>query len=108
MNNFLEYITGLAPEGETALIVRQKPQLKDGEQQFHADGVLKCTWPSFLPGHKMHDNEAWYGNTGSFIVDRFTEGKPSASSAIGVLRCQHHSAATPLVSRPGHNAATPT
>ena len=29
----------------------------------------------------MRDNEAWYGNTGSFIVDRFTEGKPSASSA---------------------------
>ena len=81
MNNFLEYITGLAPEGETALIVRQKPQLHGGELQFHADGVIKCTWPSFLPSHKMRDNEAWYGNTGSFIVDRFTEGKPSASSA---------------------------
>lgn len=81
MNNFLEYITGLAPEGETALIVRQKPQLQGGELQFHADGVIKCTWPSFLPSHKMRDNEAWYGNTGSFIVDRFTEGKPSASSA---------------------------
>ena len=81
MNNFLEYITGLAPEGETALIVRQKPQLQGGELQFHADGVSKCTWPSFLPSHKMRDNEAWYGNTGSFIVDRFTEGKPSASSA---------------------------
>jgi len=81
LNNFLEYITGLAPEGETALIVRQKPQLQGGELQFHADGVIKCTWPSFLPSHKMRDNEAWYGNTGSFIVDRFTEGKPSASSA---------------------------
>ena len=81
MNNFLEYITGLALEGETALIVRQKPQLQGGELQFHADGVIKCTWPSFLPGHKMRDGEAWYGNTGSFIVDRFTDGKPSASSA---------------------------
>jgi hypothetical protein len=81
LNNFLEYITGLAPEGETALIVRQKPQLQGGELQFHADGVIKCTWPSFLPSHKMRDNEAWYGNTGSFIVDRFTDGKPSASSA---------------------------
>ena len=81
MNNFLEYITGLALEGETALIVRQKPQLQGGELQFHADGVIKCTWPSFLPSHKMRDGEAWYGNTGSFIVDRFTDGKPSASSA---------------------------
>ena len=81
MNNFLEYITGLAPEGETALFVRQKPQLKGGELQFHADGVIKCTWPAFLPGVKMKADEAWYGNTGSFIVDRFTDGKPSASSA---------------------------
>jgi hypothetical protein len=81
LNNFLEYITGLAPEGETALFVRQKPVLKNGEQQFHADGVLKCTWPAFLPSVRMKPNEAWYGNTGSFIVDRFTDGKPSASSA---------------------------
>jgi len=81
LNNFLEYITGLALEGETALIVRQKPQLQGGELQFHADGVIKCTWPSFLPSHKMREGEAWYGNTGSFIVDRFTDGKPSASSA---------------------------
>jgi len=81
LNNFLEYITGLAPEGETALFVRQKPVLKNGEQQFHADGVLKCTWPAFLPSVRMKPDEAWYGNTGSFIVDRFTDGKPSASSA---------------------------
>ena len=81
MTDFLEYITALALEGETALLVRQKPQLLGGELQFHADGVIKCTWPSFLPNHKMRDGEAWYGNTGSFIVDRFTDGKPSASSA---------------------------
>jgi hypothetical protein len=81
LNNFLEYITGLAPEGETALFVRQKPVLNGGEQQFHADGVLKCTWPAFLPSVRMKPDEAWYGNTGSFIVDRFTDGKPSASSA---------------------------
>jgi hypothetical protein len=81
LNNFLEYITGLAPEGETALFVRQKPQLKGGEYQFHADGVLKCTWPAFLPGVKMKPDEAWYGNTGSFILDRFADGKVSASAA---------------------------
>lgn len=81
MISFLEYITKLAPEGETALFVKQKPQLKDGELQFHADGAIKCTWPAYLPTARMKDTESWYGNTGSFIVDRFTDGKPSASAA---------------------------
>ena len=44
--NFLEFLISLAPEGETALIVRQKPMLKDGGLQFHADGAIKCTWPA--------------------------------------------------------------
>jgi hypothetical protein len=79
--NFIEYITKLAPEGETALVVRQKPVLKDGELQFHADGAIKCTWPAFLPSTKMKKGEAWYVNTASFIVDRFQDGKISASAA---------------------------
>ena len=38
---FLEFLTSLAPEGETALIVKQKPQMRDGEMQFHAaDGTV--------------------------------------------------------------------
>ena len=79
---FLEFLTGLAPEGETALIVRQKPQLKDGELQFHADGAIKCTWPAALPDiTKIKDGQSWYGNTASFIIDRFQEGKVSASAA---------------------------
>jgi hypothetical protein len=57
--NFIEYITKLAPEGETALVVRQKPVLKDGELQFHADGAIKCTWPAFLPSTKIKKGEAW-------------------------------------------------
>lgn len=77
---FLDFMTNLAPEGETFLVVRQKPQLKDGEFQYHADGALKCTWPAFLPTKKMPEG-AWYGNTGSFIIDRFKDGKPSASVA---------------------------
>lgn len=81
MISFVEYITKLAPEGETALIVRQKPQLKDGELQFHADGAIKCTWPAYLPTTKIKANEAWYGNTGSFIIDRFEDGRVSASAA---------------------------
>ena len=80
MYNFLEFITQLAPEGETALIVRQKPQLKDGELQLHADGAIKCTWPAYLPSHKMKDGEAWYINTASFIIDRFEDGRISASA----------------------------
>lgn len=76
---FLEYYTNLAPEGETALIVRQKPQLKDGEVQLHADGAVKCTWPAALPARSMRAGESWYGNTASFIVDRFKDGHISAS-----------------------------
>jgi len=80
--NFLEYITGLAPEGETALVVRQKPQLSNnGEMQTHADGTIKCTWPAFLPTAKIKKDWAIYGNTGSFILDRFADGKVSASAA---------------------------
>ena len=81
MISFTEYITKLAPEGETALVVKQKPQLKDGEMQFHADGAVKCTWPAYLPTTKMKQGESWYGNTGSFIIDRFEDGRVSASAA---------------------------
>ena len=79
---FLEFLQSLAPEGETALIVRQKPQLKDGEMQFHPDGAIKCTWPAYLPDIKrVKEDQAWYGNTASFIIDRFQDGKTSASAA---------------------------
>lgn len=78
---FTQYIANLAPEGETALFVRQTPIRKNGELQFHADGAIKATWPAFMPDHKRRDGEAWYGNTASFIVDRFKDGKPSASAA---------------------------
>jgi hypothetical protein len=78
---FLDFITKLAPEGETALIVRQKPQMKDGEMQLHADGAVKATWPAYLPSKGVKDGQAWYGNTASFIIDRFIDGRVSASAA---------------------------
>ena len=78
--DFLDFITKLAPTGETALIVRQKPQLKNGEIQLHADGAVKCTWPAYLPAKGTKPGQAWYGNTASFIVDRFTDGRVSASA----------------------------
>ena len=72
---FLEYLTSMAPEGETVLFVRQK--LTGGT---YADGMPKCTWPAFMPGVKMREGESWYGNTASFILDRMGE-RPSASAA---------------------------
>ena len=77
---FIKYISGLVgADGETALILRQKPVLSDGELQYHGDGVPKATFPAFLPEKaKIKDGDSWYINTGSFIVDRFKDGKPSA------------------------------
>ena len=77
---FIEFLQSLAPEGETALLVRQKPQLRGGELQFHADGAIKCTWPAMLPTVKIKPDWAIYGNTASFIADRFEEGRVSASA----------------------------
>lgn len=81
MDDLLTYLTGLAPAGETALIVRQKPVMRDGQQVTHRDGTPKYTWPAFLPAHKRKPDESWFINTGCFIIDRFQDGKPSASAA---------------------------
>ena len=75
----LNYITSLACQGETPLIVRQKPLLdNNGQHQLHADGAIKCTWPAYLPTKHKDNGWAWYINTGSFIIDRFEGGKPAA------------------------------
>ena len=81
MSDFIEFLTELAPEGETFLMVRQKPQLKDNQYQFHADGAIKCTWPAMLPDAKVKPSWAIYGNTASFIIDRFKDGYPGAQAA---------------------------
>ena len=79
---FLEYVTKLSTEtGETALLLRQKPALADGQMIYHGDGVPKASFPAFLPAKaNIKRGDAWYVNTGSFIVDRFADGKPSAKS----------------------------
>ena len=77
--DFIEYISKVAPEGETCLLVKQKPV---GKEQ-HADGTIKATWPAFYP-HEYKEGGAWYANTASFIVDRF-KSKPSAS----IHNCDH-------------------
>ncbi len=78
--DLLDYLVNLAPAGETALIVRQTPRHSGGEIKYHADGAPVATFPAFLPTHKRKDGEAWYINTGSFVIDRLTAGKPSAKS----------------------------
>jgi len=77
--NFVEYISKQAPEGETCLLVRQKPV---GKEQ-HADGNIKATWPAFYP-NEYKAGGAWYANTASFVIDRF-KNKPSAS----IHNCDH-------------------
>ncbi len=63
--NFEQFIINLAPEGETALFVRQKPRRDaNGELQYHADGALKASWPASLPDLSRVREGAWYGNPG--------------------------------------------
>ena len=77
--NFVEYISKQAPEGETCLLVKQKPV---GKEQ-HADGTLKATWPAFYP-NEYKEGGAWYCNTASFLTDRLGK-RPSAS----IHNCDH-------------------
>jgi len=74
--DFIDYFSSLAPEGETALIVRQKRRIVNGKETY--------TWPPFLP-EQYAPPGAWYGNTGSFIIARMKGGKLSASAA----NCTH-------------------
>jgi len=77
MIDFIKYLARIAPENETVLIVRQKPFIPE---EYHADGALKCTWPAFLPSKTIKPDWAIYGNTAMFILDRFKDGKVSASA----------------------------
>ncbi len=77
--DFVDYISKVAPEGETCLLVRQKPV---GNEQ-HADGTIKATWPAFYP-NEYKEGGAWYCNTASFITDRLGK-RPSAS----IHNCTH-------------------
>jgi hypothetical protein len=77
--DFVDFISKVAPEGETCLLVKQKPV---GKEQ-HADGTIKATWPAFYPS-EYKEGGAWYANTASFIVERF-KSKPSAS----IHNCDH-------------------
>ena len=66
--DFIEFVTSLAPEGETVLFVQQKTK----------------AWLPQLPTARRREGLAWYVSSGSFILDRMTDGL-SASTA----NCTH-------------------
>ena len=66
--DFIDFVTRLAPEGETVLFVQQKTK----------------AWVPQLPAARRRDGLAWYGNTGSFILDRMTAGL-----SAGAANCTH-------------------
>ena len=79
-NRILDYVISLAEIGETPLIVRQIPLMRGGVHQQYLDGSYKYTWPAYLPAHKRKKGEAWYINTGSFIVERLKDRISAATS----------------------------
>ena len=80
-NRILDYVVGLTENGETPLVVRQVPIVRNGVHLQHLDGSYKYTWPAYLPTHRRKKGEAWYINTGSFIIERFKDGRVSAATA---------------------------
>jgi hypothetical protein len=81
MQMFADYLTQIAPEGETILFVKQKPIIRNGEPLRHNDGTPRYVWPALLPTRlNLSRPAAWYANTGCFIVDRLSDGV-SASAA---------------------------
>lgn len=81
----INYLQSLTAEGETLLIVKQKPS---------------GAWVPALPD-KWKAGQSWYGNTGSFILDRMKDGL-SASKA----NCTHVIAA--LLDDIGTKSKAPT
>ena len=82
--DFIDYLSKLPAEGETLLLVQQKAVTKDGQAVTHNDGTPKYTWIPSYPS-KINPGTALYMNTGSFIVNRFQDGKLSASNG----NCEH-------------------
>jgi hypothetical protein len=66
--DFIDFVTSLAPEGETVLFVQQKTK----------------AWIPQLPSAPRAEGKAWYVSSGSFILDRMAGGL-SASAA----NCTH-------------------
>ena len=69
---FVDYLVSLAPEGETPLIVLQRPR---------KDNPNKMTFPAQLPDKPIPKDAAVFGNTASYVIDRLDPARPSASLA---------------------------
>jgi hypothetical protein len=80
--DFVNYLTSIAPEGETILLVKQTPQEdSDGSRLYHADGAPKAYFNTYLPDQYHRTSAAaWYANTGCFIAERFG-ARPSFAAA---------------------------
>lgn len=70
---FVSFLAGLAPEGETLLIVRQKA--------YTSNGARKSAWLPQLPSDHREPGRAWYANTGSFRPPS-EDWKPAASMSF--------------------------
>jgi len=100
MKDFISFIAGLAPEGETALAGYQKPVRRNGEAVLHADGTPKYTWPPFLPTRPIKPGSAVYMNTGSFILDRLGDNISAGQANCEFVLCM-------MLDDIGTKAATP-
>jgi hypothetical protein len=78
--SFVKFLASLAPKGETLLLVRQKPRLRNRQVELHADGAVKATWPAMLPTADIKPGWAIYANTASFILDRMPENVSASAS----------------------------
>lgn len=67
MKKFIDWYANLAPEGETMLVVHQKPKREGGWYYL-------AKWP-----REWAPKQAMYGNIGSYITERFVE-RPSAQA----------------------------
>jgi hypothetical protein len=74
MKDFIAFLSALAPDGETLLLVKQKRTAL-----VHNDGTPKYVWPAVLPT-AFREGGAWYANTASFITSRLDVRVSAAAS----------------------------
>jgi hypothetical protein len=74
MKDFIAFLSALAPDGETLLLVKQKRTAL-----VHNDGTPKYVWPAMLPT-AFREGGAWYANTASFITSRLDARVSAAAS----------------------------
>lgn len=80
-NIFIRFLMSLAQEGETLLLVKQKPLRPE---QHYKDGSVKCAWPAFLP--EFYDSRgSWFANTALFNLESM--GSKVSASIVHAKYC---------------------